>query len=45
MKLKSLCLIVTDDCNFHCDYCYKKKKKVYMTYSTAEKTLLFFCLS
>lgn len=43
MKLQSLCLIITDDCNSQCSYCYKKKKKAYMSYSTAEKALLFFC--
>jgi len=44
MKLQSLTLIVTDDCNFNCDYCYKPKRKNYMEYSLAEKALIFFCL-
>jgi len=44
MKLKGLTLIVTDDCNFNCDYCYKPKSKTDMDYSLAEKALIFFCL-
>ena len=27
MKICSLTLIVTDDCNFNCRYCYKNKGK------------------
>ena len=42
MKLSSLTLIVTDDCNFECRYCYKTKRKKYMKYSTVKKSLVFF---
>ena len=42
MKISSLTLLVTDDCNFNCSYCYKTKSKKYMDYSTAEKALIFF---
>lgn len=45
MKLSSLTLTVTDDCNFSCTYCYKKKRKNYMKYTTIEKALLFFYLT
>jgi len=45
MKICSLTLIVTDDCNFNCLYCYKNKSKKYMNYSTANKALLFFYLN
>jgi molybdenum cofactor biosynthesis enzyme MoaA len=43
MKLASLTLIITDDCNFNCSYCYKTKTSTYMDDSTVEKALLFFC--
>jgi molybdenum cofactor biosynthesis enzyme MoaA len=45
MKFRSLTLIVTDDCNFNCDYCYKPKSNNYMKYPLAEKALIFFYLS
>ncbi|MFQ6108509.1 MAG: hypothetical protein ACE5L7_03030 [Candidatus Aminicenantales bacterium] len=43
MKISSLTLLVTDDCNFNCSYCYKPKRHIHMDYSTAEKVLVFFC--
>ena len=42
MKISSLTLIVTDDCNFNCIYCYKRKSKNYMKYRTVENALIFF---
>lgn len=42
MKLRSLTLLLTDDCNFNCQYCYKPKSKKYMESSTIEKGLIFF---
>jgi molybdenum cofactor biosynthesis enzyme MoaA len=44
MKLQGLTLIVTDDCNFNCEYCYKPKSNDYMEFPLAEKALIFFCL-
>jgi len=43
MKLTSLTLIVTDNCNFNCSYCYKEKSNKYIRESTIEKALIFFC--
>lgn len=45
VKIQSLTLVVTEDCNFGCTYCYKKKKPDRMTFATMEKALVFFCLS
>ncbi len=44
MNLQSLTLVVTEDCNFDCTYCYKEKRKENMTFATARKALVFFCL-
>jgi molybdenum cofactor biosynthesis enzyme MoaA len=44
MRIRSIALIVTDDCNFRCAYCYKKRNKDYMRYATAQSALIFFCL-
>jgi sulfatase maturation enzyme AslB (radical SAM superfamily) len=41
INLTSLTLVITDNCNFECDYCYKKKTKRYMSDSTAERALNF----
>ena len=43
MKLSSLTLIVTDDCNYNCSYCYKARSRAYMDEEAVEKALLFFC--
>lgn len=43
MRISSLTLIVTDDCNFDCAYCYHKKSKDSLEYPLAERALLFFC--
>ncbi len=42
MKLAQLSLIVTDDCNFNCTYCFQEKGKQYMTKETIKKTIDFF---
>lgn len=42
MKLSSLGLIITDDCNFDCIYCYKARSKNSMEYSTVHRFLTFF---
>lgn len=42
MKIASLTFIVTDDCNFNCSYCYKRRKKRNLDYSLAKETLSFF---
>ncbi len=42
MKLNSIILDTTSDCNFECDYCYKFKAKKYMDFPLAESSLLFF---
>lgn len=42
MKISSFTFIVTDNCNFNCSYCYKKKKDGNLDYSLAKKALSFF---
>jgi sulfatase maturation enzyme AslB (radical SAM superfamily) len=42
VNIESLTLVVTEDCNFDCTYCYKKKRPDRMTSATARKALSFF---
>ena len=42
MNISSLTLIITEDCNFNCIYCYQKKVKKYMPESSLKKALNFF---
>ncbi len=42
MEFCSFTFIVTEDCNFNCIYCYKKKNKIYITGSIIEKSIEFF---
>jgi sulfatase maturation enzyme AslB (radical SAM superfamily) len=42
MKFSQLTFIVTDDCNFRCDYCPQTKEEIYMERSTIEKAVAFF---
>ncbi|MDH4195777.1 MAG: radical SAM protein [Candidatus Aminicenantes bacterium] len=42
MLLRSLALIVTDDCNFRCHYCYKKKRSDRMPVALARRAATFF---
>lgn len=42
MKIPALILMVTEDCNFNCKYCYQTRKNHYMTWETAKQTLDFF---
>ncbi len=42
MKFSSLTLIVSEDCNSNCVYCYKKREKIYLDFKTARKALVFF---
>jgi len=42
MRFRSLSLILTDDCNFACSYCYKAKGQSTMAWETAERALSFF---
>lgn len=42
MELSGLTIVVTDECNFSCQYCYQKHGKNYLDFSTAEKALNFF---
>lgn len=42
MLLRSLALIVTDDCNFRCRYCYKKQRSDRMTAALAREAATFF---
>ncbi len=42
MDFCSFTFIVTEDCNFNCTYCYKKKSKTYVTDSIIEKSIEFF---
>jgi radical SAM protein with 4Fe4S-binding SPASM domain len=41
MRFRSLSLVITDDCNFDCSYCYKTKGEAYMPLGTAEKAVAF----
>ncbi len=43
MNIQSLTLVVTEDCDFDCRYCYKQKSPARMTFATVEKALVFFC--
>ena len=46
MRLRGLTLILNEDCNFHCGYCYKKKRTTaILTYARACRALVFFCLT
>jgi len=46
MRLRGLTLILNEDCNFHCRYCYKKTRtKAILTYERARRALVFFCLT
>jgi sulfatase maturation enzyme AslB (radical SAM superfamily) len=42
MKLQNLTFIVTDDCNFNCEYCFQKKDKKTITKQILEKAVDFF---
>jgi len=42
LNISELTFILTDDCNFHCRYCYKIKSKNFLDYSTAVDALNFF---
>jgi radical SAM protein with 4Fe4S-binding SPASM domain len=42
MKVSSLTLAMTDDCNFNCTYCYQTKGNEYMPEQTLENVLVFF---
>jgi len=42
MEFYSFTFIVTEDCNFNCTYCYKKKNKIYITDPIIEKSIEFF---
>ena len=42
MKVSSLTLYITDDCNFNCDYCYQTKWKEYMSEQIMGEALAFF---
>ncbi len=42
MKISSFTFIVTDNCNFSCSYCYKKKKEGNLDYFLTKEALSFF---
>jgi len=42
MEFSGFTLIVTEECNFNCPYCYQKKGERYLDASTIEKALDFF---
>ncbi|MGB2764018.1 MAG: radical SAM protein [Candidatus Aminicenantaceae bacterium] len=42
MELSNLTLIVTDDCNFNCPYCFQKKEEKYIDVFTAKNAVDFF---
>jgi len=42
MNLTKLIFLVSEDCNFNCQYCYQTKEKKEMNWETAEKSLNFF---
>lgn len=45
MGLGLLALVVTDDCNFRCRYCYKTRRPTRMTDAIARRAVVFFCLA
>lgn len=42
MNISELTFILTDDCNYHCKYCYKLKSNNFLDSSTAIAALNFF---
>ncbi len=42
IAISHLSLIMTDDCNFRCNYCPQRKEKVYMSKTMVKKGLTFF---
>jgi uncharacterized protein len=42
MEFSGLNFTLTEDCNYHCSYCYQKKGKRYIATSTIEKAVDFF---
>jgi uncharacterized protein len=42
MEIANLSLVVTEECNFNCSYCYQEKEKKYMSQATIEKAIAFF---
>lgn len=45
MQITRLVLMLTEDCNFSCKYCYQTREKKYMDWQTAKKAQSFFLLS
>ncbi|MCJ7586481.1 MAG: hypothetical protein MUQ00_01050 [Candidatus Aminicenantes bacterium] len=43
MRIRLLALIVTDDCNFRCRYCYKTPRPNRMTDEVTRRAADFFC--
>lgn len=42
MNFKEIMLMVTEDCNYNCKYCYQTKENKYMNWLTAKRAILFF---
>ena len=42
MKLSSFTFIVTDDCNFYCEYCPQKKEKKFISVDLIKRAIDFF---
>ncbi len=42
MKLSSFTFIVTDDCNFYCEYCPQKKEKKFVSVDLIKRAIDFF---
>jgi uncharacterized protein len=42
LKIRTLNLIITEDCTYNCSYCPQHKNKTYMNSSTIEKSIDFF---
>jgi len=42
LHISSLTLLLTDDCNYSCSYCYQTKAENYLSFSSIKKALDFF---
>lgn len=42
LELAGLTLVLTDECNFNCAYCYQRKQKGRLEFSTLSKAIDFF---
>jgi sulfatase maturation enzyme AslB (radical SAM superfamily) len=43
MRIGQLALVVSEDCNFRCRYCYQTRRPNRMSGAVARRALVFFC--